>query len=352
VGELVGVWAQWDGGNLLRIARYGYGSFAASSSAWYPLYPGAVHVAAWGFGGHYAVAGVCTALLAALAAFALLYRLAESRLGRSGARRAVLYLALFPMSFYLQAAYGESLYLALALATFVLAERGRFAWAATAAGAALLARPAGVALIPALAVTAWRAPRRWEALRALAIVPALFTIFPLVLWRQIGRPWAFIHAETESTGHRYVSAAGPFGGLWQGARAGWAAVEQLASGSHTHRYWTDVHLADVDPIPVAIQHLQELCFCAFFVAMAVVIWRRLPLEYSLFTLVSLAMPLAAPTTSSPLLSLPRFGLVVFPIYLALADLGRNRWVHGAVLVVFPLLTVWASVYWGRGSWIA
>lgn len=43
-----------------------------------------------------------------------------------GARRAVLYLAVFPMTLFLQAMYSESLYLLLAIAAFVLAKRGRF----------------------------------------------------------------------------------------------------------------------------------------------------------------------------------------------------------------------------------
>jgi hypothetical protein len=349
-GEVVGVWSQWDAKNLLSIAHGGYGS--PYLSAWYPLYPGGARLVAWVFVGHYALAGVVVALGAAIAAFVLLFMLAEQRLGPDGARRAVLYLALFPTSLYLQAAYAESIYLVLALAVFLLAERGSFTLAGVAAGAALLTRPTGVALLPALAVMAWRSPRRPRALGALAIAPALFLVYPLVLWLQLGDPWLFVHAETHSAGHRYVSSAGPFGGLWDGTRAGWAAVEQLASGSHTHRYWADVHLEDVDPIPVAIEHLHEFLACLLFLGLAVVVWRRLPLQYGLFTLVSLALPLATPTSSSPLLSLPRFGMVVFPLFLGLADLGRHRWVHLAVLAVFSLGLLWAVVYWGRGSWVA
>ena len=59
-------------------------------------------------------------------AFALLYRIAEPRLGADGARRAVLYLALFPTALFLQAVYSESLFLALTLGAFLLAERSRF----------------------------------------------------------------------------------------------------------------------------------------------------------------------------------------------------------------------------------
>ena len=64
----------------------------------------------------------------------LLYRLAEDRLGAEGARRAVLYLAVFPMALFLGAVYSESLYLLLAIAAFLLAERGRFLGAGSSPG--------------------------------------------------------------------------------------------------------------------------------------------------------------------------------------------------------------------------
>ena len=63
-------------------------------------------------------------LAACLCAFVLLYRLAARHLDDAGAMRAVLYLAVFPTALFLQAVYSESLYLALVLAAFLLAERG------------------------------------------------------------------------------------------------------------------------------------------------------------------------------------------------------------------------------------
>ena len=93
--------------------------------------------------GHYVLAGILVSLAAALGSCLLLYRLAEERLGADGARRAVLYLALFPIALFLQAVYSESLYLLLTLAAFVLAERERCLPAGAAAGLALLTRPPG-----------------------------------------------------------------------------------------------------------------------------------------------------------------------------------------------------------------
>src|SRR5205807_8304264 len=132
---------------FLEIAERGYDH---ASAAFPPLYPAALWLLGHVLGGQYVLAGIAISLAAALGSFVLLHRLAETRLGADGARRAVLYLAVFPMSLFLQAVYSESLFLLLALAAFVLAERGRHLEAGVAAGLAILTRAIGIALLPSL----------------------------------------------------------------------------------------------------------------------------------------------------------------------------------------------------------
>ena len=140
--------------------------------------------------GHAVLAGVVVSLAAGAAAFVLLYRLTSDRLGEEAARRTTLFLALAPTSLFFGAVYSESLFLLLAVATFLAAERGRFWQAGALAGLALLTRSAGVALLPALLVLAWRAPDRRRALAGVAVAPALFALYPLLLAVWIGRPLA------------------------------------------------------------------------------------------------------------------------------------------------------------------
>src|SRR5206468_8554489 len=132
------------------------------------------------FGGHYVLAAVVVSLAAALGAFLLLYRLALPQLGPVGAQHAVVYLAVFPMALFLQAVYSESLYLLLVLAAFVVAERGRFAAAGVLGGLAILTRASGIALLPALAVLAWRSRDRRRSLAGLALAAPVAAIYPLV----------------------------------------------------------------------------------------------------------------------------------------------------------------------------
>jgi hypothetical protein len=348
LGAVTDVWARWDSVWFLRIAEHGYDSASGAAAAFYPLYPGAVSVVGWAFFGHYVLAGIVVSLAAALGAFLLLYRVAEERLGADGARRAVLYLAVFPFAFFLQAVYSESLYLLLTLAAFVLAERSRFLAAGAVTGLALLTRPTAAALLPALALLAWQERDRVRALASLAIAPLIFAAYPLYLWRAEGDAWAFLHAQRLWS--RHLSPAGPLGGIWDGLRAGWAGVEQLASGSHTHRYWAPVQ--DADPIRVATLNLETLAFLLLFVALAVIAWRRFGAPYGLFAVLSLAIPLSVPSERWPLLSLPRFGLTIFPLFLALASLGARPRVHTAIVAVSSLLLGVSVAQWALWQWVA
>jgi Mannosyltransferase (PIG-V) len=322
------VWARWDSVFFLRIAEHGYDN---ASAAFGPLYPALVWLVGHVFFGQYVLAGIVVSLAAALGSFLLLHRLAEERLGADGARRAVLYLAVFPMALFLQAVYSESLFLFLTLAAFALAERRRFATAGVVAGLAILTRSIGIALLPSLALLAWRHRDRMRALAGIALALPVAAIYPLVLWQQTGHPWAFRHAE-ETQWHRHLSDLGPLGGIWDALR-----------------HWT--------PSGAGVQHAiavnaESLVFLALFIPLTVLAWRRFGAAYGLFCAISLAIPLSYPSSRWPLLSLPRFGLVVFPFFLALAVIGRRPRVHTAILVCSSLFLGIAVAQWALWQWVA
>jgi hypothetical protein len=348
LGSLTDVWARWDSVFFLRIAEHGYDHVARSATAFFPLYPAVLGVVGRIFFGHYVLAGIVVSLAAGLASFVLLYRLAETKLGAEGARRTVLYLAVFPMALFLQAVYSESLFLLLSIGAFALAERKRFLGAGVVTGLALLTRPSAVALLPALAIFAWRSPDRKGALLRLAPAPFMFLLYPLTLWIERGDPFAF--ATAQGIWARHVSPFGPLGGIWNGLRAGYYGVLQLASGSHTHTYWPAVD--GTDPMRVAAINLECLAALVIFVFLTVVAWRRFGAPYGLFSALSLAVPLSIPSERWPLLSIPRFGLVIFPLFLALAVVGGRPRAHMAIVSVSSLLLGVAVVQWALWQWVA
>jgi mannosyltransferase PIG-V len=346
LGRITDVWARWDSVWFLRIAEHGYGAHA-DDAAFFPLYPGLVGGLGRVLGGHYVLAGILLSLAAGLGAFVLLYRLAEPRLGADGARRALLYLAVFPTSLFLGAVYSESLYLLLAVAAFVLAERHRFLEAGTVAGLALLARPSAAALLPPLAVLAWRAGGVRSTAR-LAVAPLIFLAYPLLLWWQLGAPFAFLSAQRHW--QRHLSPLGPLGGIWDGLRAGVAGGRQLWAGDDGHVYWPG--LSGWDPLQVAAINVSLVVFLGLFIALTVVVWRRFGTPYGLFCTLSLALPLSTPSSDWPLQSLPRFGLTVFPFFLALAVIGGRPRLNAAILSISALFLGVAITQWALWQWVA
>jgi hypothetical protein len=328
LGSFTDVWARWDSVFFVRIAEHGYDH---ASAAFYPLYPGLVAALGRVLFGHYVLAGLVISLAAALGSFFLLQCLASPRLGAEGAERAVVYLAIFPMALFLQAVYSESLYLLLVLAAFLAAERGNFWLAGLLTGLAILTRVTGIALFPALAILAWHERDRVRALAGLALAIPVAAIYPLVLWQQVDDPWAFWGAQ--DLWHRHFSWAGPFGGIW----------EALTK-------WTPPNVGPQHAIAVNVEGLAAL---VLFVALTVVAWQRFGAAYGLFAAVSLAIPLSYPSSRWPLLSLPRFGLVIFPFFLALAALAAERpRVHTAIVAISAIFLGVAVVQWALWQWVA
>jgi hypothetical protein len=317
LGAAADVWARWDSDWYLRIAEHGY-SWPSSTPAFFPLYPLLVAGSGWILLGHDLLAGVLLSLAAGTAAFALLYRLTSDRLGEEAARRTVLFLAVAPTSLFFGAVYSESLFLLLAVLSFVLAERGRLAGAGAAAGLALLTRSAGVALLPALVVFAWRRPERGRALAGVAIAPLMFALYPALLALWIGRPLAFLDAQ-KVVWERRLSPAGPLGGI--------------AAGIQHHA-------------------VLDLVVAAALIVLGAVAWRRLGAPYGLYALTSVALPLSFVSDKVPLWSIQRFAVVVFPAFMALATMARSR---RATIVTATILGAWLCVYvvrWALWYWVA
>jgi Mannosyltransferase (PIG-V) len=328
VGWGVDVWARWDSGYFLTIAQYGYAN-PLQTTAFFPAYPLLVRAVGSVLGGHDIVAGVVVSLVACLGAFVLLYELVRAKLGEDVARRATLYLALFPTALFLGAVYSESLYLFFSVAAFYAASRRRWFPAGVVTGLAILTRIAGVALLPALAILAWRAPDRRRAFAGLALSLPIAAVWPAWLWGAHGDPFLFLRAERDGW-QRHLSPAGPFGGLWDGSVAGWKSVHQL----FTH---TNLFPGVDDGLQAAAINLEALAATILIIAMGVYVWRRLGAAYGVFVLGSVALPLASPGPTFPLLSMPRFALGVFPIFIGLALLGARARINVLIIALSALL---------------
>jgi hypothetical protein len=382
--------ARWDGAWYLVIAHYGYrpdlGSFTSSRTAFFPLYPlGVRGLADLGFAP--VVAGVLLSVVALAGALYGLHRLTmleAARLGlldrREVARQAVLLTALAPMAFYFSAVYSESLYLALSVGLFLCARRGRWASAAALGALASATRSTGVALLVPLLLLYLYGPRedrspdrvrgagghgfgvastfallrtgrpryrlRGDALW-LALVPVGLGLYMAHLGLAGGDALAPFHAEAAWSRH----FAGPYGGVWEGVKAALEGLRQLLSLQRAHVYYP---AAGGSPFVDAGHNLLLLAFLLAAVPAAVGVMRMLPVAYGVYVLAALALPLSYPVAAQPLMSLPRFLVVLFPLnmWLAVRLAAGRRALRQVVLVASGVMMMFFVGEFSTWHWVA
>lgn len=340
---LVGPTARWDSVWYLTIAKDGYGSaHSHAQAAFYPLYPSLMRVLGWVVGSPL-LAGILVSLACFLGALVLLHRLAALELGERDARGTVLLVAFFPTAFFFSAVYSESLFLLVSVGAFLAARRGRWAWAGALGGLAALTRNSGVLLLVPLVILFVQQERHGRRVRALwlALVPLGLAVYLGYSAIALGDALAPYHAQA-----LWLRHFEPLGALVGGVRAAWLGLRQLVHGSPTPRYFGE---NGGDPFQVGGDSLMLLGFLVFALLACAGALRRLPLAYGVYAAVALATTLSYPLDAQPLMSLPRYMLVLFPLHMWLARwTGERRGVERAVGVSAVLLGLFAAYFahWG------
>jgi Mannosyltransferase (PIG-V) len=355
--------ARWDAAWYLVIAHYGYrpdlGAYTSSRAAFFPLYPLGLSAIA-----HLGVPPVLAGVLLSIAALAValygIHRLTMLELARGGrspiarsgaaevARLAVMVTAFAPMAFFFSADYSESLYLALSVGVFWYARKGRWAWVGILGALAAATRSTGVVLmLPAVMLYLYgpredRAPdfqpgrlpgaavprRSPDLLRActrlhvlarlrpsyrlrgdvlwLGLVPAGLVLYMAYL--ALGGGSALLPFHAQDVWGRHF--AGPYLGVWDGLKAAFEGARQLLSFQRHHIYFP---AAGGSSFVDAGHNLMLLAFLLVAIPAIVGVLRMLPLAYGAYVIVALALPLSYPVASQPLMSLPRFLVVLFPL---------------------------------------
>lgn len=359
---LVAPAARWDAVWYLTIAHDGYGSPGDHpQAAFYPLYPLLMRIVGWLVGSPL-LAGILISLVCLLAALVLLHRLATIELGARDARGTVLLVAFFPTALFLSAVYSESLFLLLSVGAFLAARQGRWAWAGALGALAALTRNSGVLLLVPLLLLFLYGPRadratvpaadpalagrrvRWRPRHPLtpqalwlALVPAGLALYLGWCWLALDDPLAPFGAQ-----QLWLRHFEPLGAATGGVEAAWLGLRQLVHGAPEPRYFTE---NGGDPFEVAGQSLMLLGFLVFALVALVGVLRRLPIAYGAYVAVALAIALSYPVDAQPLISLPRYLVVLFPLQMWLARwAGERGGVERAVGVSAALLGLFAAAF--------
>jgi hypothetical protein len=331
------------------VAREGYTGSAPDSRltpAFLPLYPLLMRGVGAVAGCEFFAAGVWVSGLSLVAAAWLLANYAGEREGLP-MWAAVVTLLAFPSAYVLCAVYSETLFLALALAAFLLARSERYSLAVVASFLAGLTRIHGLALVPALAVLGCENLRRRRLARNAG---------PLAPGVGAEKDESDVHPQTSAGAHRepshwivFLPAVGALTAYLAIGAYFWIALgDPLAYFKAKRDGWAQVVVAPWQTLETAVEQLDlaldcrdlgtiytalELpCFYLIVVSLGDLCARRRWSEAT-YVLCAAAMSVC----SGSLVGLPRFTLVMFPVFVVLARLRRWPVLWGLYLTAGAVL---------------
>ena len=386
VQNLVEPFRSWDGLWYTSIADQGYGSFATANPAYWPLYPWLMEGGARLTGMPLEVVGWLLSNVFFVVALGFVYALVRLDFPERIARITLWVLALFPMALFFSAVYTESLFLMLAASALYFARTRTWVLAGILGLLAALTRSNGVMLLLPFAVLyvqqyGW-APRRWLttglASAALALLPLLGPILFYAYLEAEEIPQTVTNpAFVEVQGQWFRFNATP----WETFGCAVSGCEAPLDQPYIQRILRDD--ADGNPIPYQVvgadwtwvrelvddpgwgnltsfafrdlfaqSDTVELVSLLLFLGLAALGLRILPLYQTAYLLPPLLFPLFQPGAVHPLMSIPRFGIVLFPLFVVLAVLLQRRGPLIAYSVVSGLLLVLFTVQFAHWYWVS
>lgn len=309
--------ANWDGRHFLDISISGYSE--KSKYAFFPLYP--ILLDFFSFNNRsFLYAGILINLLALLGSIYILLLLLKKF--NMNPLKAVIYLLIFPTSFYLLAVYSESLFLFLTLMTFYFAEKKKFYIAGFFSSLASITRITGIAVILSLVAYLFLSKLRFrEKFITVMISSSGLLCYSIYLYLQTGNPFYFFISEL--TWGRSIEIPG--------ANIRDAVLYTAVNGIR----------------PESFTILSDLLFTIFGLGMGIRVIRFLKPPLAVYTIAALFIPL----TTALLLSVPRFLLVVFPIFIVLAKINNRIFNISYVIISLTLLFLYFNFFL-RNIWVS
>lgn len=321
-------WANFDGEHYLRIAQNGYQDLTHS---FFPVYPLFISLGSFLSNdiGILTVMGLLISNISFLFALFLLWKLIRLDYSEKIARYSILSLVVFPTSFYFGSLYTGSLFFLILIASFYLIRTNKWYWAGLLGGIATGTRVNGVLLLPSFLLE-WLLARRRPTLLPLLLIPLGLLLYMFYLYQTTGSLMAF---------YRELSV---FGEQRQG---NFVTLPQVF-----YRYLNI--LVTVDP-KTTIYWTAITEFMSAVLIMTLLIYgfiKKMRPSYLLFGVMSLVLPALTGSFSS----LPRYSLLIFPIFISLGIFLSTKSLFVKVFFYLSLgifLIIETSLFL-RGYWVS
>lgn len=327
-------WANFDGVHYLSIAGNGYGIY---QQAFFPLFPLMIKLLSFLIFRDYLLSGLFIVHLSFFIALYFFYKLVKLDYNEKTANWSVLFLIFFPTSFFFASVYTESLSLVSILVSFYFVRKSNFLLGSFFSGVSSATRLVGIFLLPSIIIEFYQKYKKRLLDLNNFLVPTLISIIILsssglslyifYLWKMFGDPLLFIHS---------LSAFG----------VGRSGGEVILLPQVIFRYFKIFATVPFFTHDVLIALLE---FSVFFIFLFILLFNiaKIRLSYLIFGILAIITP----TFSGTLSSVPRYLLVVFPVFIILGSLKSNLLKFSLLIASLILLAILTS-YFLRGYFIA
>jgi len=327
-------WANFDGEHYLSIAIFGYKGL---EQAFFPVYPSLIHLFITPFVSTYfsslmlgTLVGLMVSNIALLASLLLLFKLVRLDFSKKIAYLTLISLLVFPTSFYLGAVYSEALFLLFAVGSFYAARKQKWLLAAVLGGVASATRIFGILLLPSLIIEAWQQKAGRKQYLWLSLIPLGLLGYMGYQWVMVGDPIAFYRLQ-KIVGEQHQS------GITLYPQVMYRYIRMLLTVQLTNPIYSTL----------VLEFIVGIIFMAFPIYGY---YKKIRPSYLFFALAGFL----APSIQGSLSSVPRYILVFFPSFIAIAIFldSLPKWVKiGLLLSSFGWLSVETALFL-RGYWVS
>lgn len=327
-------WANFDGEHYLSISIFGYKNL---EQAFFPAYPGLISMTAKPVSSDFPslvfnsiYLGLLISNLAFFISLILLYDLIKLDFSKKIAFWALTALLVFPTSFYFASLYNESLFLLLSVGAFYCARKQKWWLAGVLGMVASATRVFGILIFFTLLIEAWQQKKSMKEILGVFLIPIGLLAYMYYQWMTFGDPFSFYNLQT-MVGEQH--------------QRGIILFPQVIV-----RYLKMFFAVDISN-PIYQTLVLEFVTGILFLTLPIYGYlKKIRLSYIFYAVVGFLLPAIQGSLSSS----PRYILILFPSFLALAILisGFPKWGR-IIYVLFSIMILGLeTVLFLRGYWVA
>ncbi len=317
--ELWPIWVRWDGPHYIDIAKFGYQTTGepALFIVFYPLYPILIKISSFFFN-DYLFSTILVSTIFSVLTSIVLFELVLLDHSRKVAILSVFFLHLFPTAYFFQASYTESLFLFSSLGTIYFYRKKYFMLSGIFGLLSTMTRINGVLLIPLLLFES-NFKLTSKKLLTLILTPIGFVIYLLINKYYFGD---FFYFQKPLLSNWYKKFEWP-----------WISLKNSYYFANSQ---------------TGINHYifsAELIVFVIFLLLGIYVFFKIRKSYGIYMLLNLFLF----SSTSFIMSTPRYVLILFPVYILLAVMKRPI-IQAFISILFTVLLLYLTYLYTNGQW--